>query len=183
MSSGSTSSQPSATSRWVSPFRTCSTRGSKARPSSCSSSGSCRRLSSSPMRSSATDAAVPVLDRDVRDRRLGARWTHRPADRRRRLLQQARVCLGRRMGGLRLLSWRILTKAYFRATIVPADPTWVWMGRWLPETALLALYRASFFYGTTRWTAWLIWAHVVNRLPVRAELVRSRLGRRRLRLR
>src|SRR5215204_7399061 len=45
MSSGSTSSQPSPTSRWVSPFRTCSTRGSKARPSSCSSSGSCRRLS------------------------------------------------------------------------------------------------------------------------------------------
>ena len=64
-----------------------------------------------------------------------------------------------------LLSWRILRKAYFRATIVPADPVWGWMGRWLPETALLALYRASFFYGTTRWTAWLIWAHVVNDYP------------------
>ena len=39
------------------------------------------------------------------------------------------------------------------------------MGRWLPEVALLALYRASFFYGTTRWAAWLIWAHVVNDYP------------------
>jgi hypothetical protein len=30
---------------------------------------------------------------------------------------------------------------------------------------LLALYRAAFFYGTTRWIAWLIWAHVVHSHP------------------
>src|SRR5829696_223218 len=182
MSSGSTSSQPSATSRWVSPFRTCSTRGSKARPSSCSSSGSCRRLSSSPMRSSATDAAVPVLDRDVRDRRLGVRWTHRPADDAAAYFSG----LGFVWDGVwvvyGLLSWRILTKAYFRATIVPADPTWVWMGRWLPETALLALYRASVFYGTTL-DGLADLGPCRQRLPVRPELGRSRLGRRRLRLR
>jgi membrane-bound metal-dependent hydrolase YbcI (DUF457 family) len=65
-----------------------------------------------------------------------------------------------------LLSWRILKRAYFREVIVAADPRfWGWLGRWLPETALLALYRASFFYGTTRWVAWLIWAHVVNDYP------------------
>jgi membrane-bound metal-dependent hydrolase YbcI (DUF457 family) len=65
-----------------------------------------------------------------------------------------------------LLSWRVLTRAYFRQTIVPADPVF-WgrvVGR-LPEAALLALYRASFFYGTTRWIAWLIWAHVINDFP------------------
>ncbi len=61
-----------------------------------------------------------------------------------------------------LLSWRILTRAYFHETIVAADPFWGWAGRRLPEAALLALYRASFFYGTTRWVAWLIWAHVVH---------------------
>ena len=61
-----------------------------------------------------------------------------------------------------LLSWRILTGDYFRTTIVPADPFWGWAGRRLPEAALLALYRASWFYGTTRWVAWLIWAHVLH---------------------
>ena len=65
-----------------------------------------------------------------------------------------------------LLSWRILKREYFRETIVAADPRfWGWLGRWLPEVALLALYRASFFYGTTRWVAWLIWAHVVHDFP------------------
>jgi hypothetical protein len=61
-----------------------------------------------------------------------------------------------------LLSWRVLTRSYFRETIVAADPFWRWAGRYFPETALVALYRASFFYGICRWTAWLIWAHVVN---------------------
>ena len=61
-----------------------------------------------------------------------------------------------------LLSWRVLTQDYFRTTIVPADGIWGWGSRYLPEVALLALYRASFFYGTTRWLAWLIWAHVVE---------------------
>jgi hypothetical protein len=64
-----------------------------------------------------------------------------------------------------LLSWRILTRSYFVTTIVPADPFWRWAGRLLPEAALLALYRASFFYGTTRWVAWLLWAHVLNSFP------------------
>ena len=64
-----------------------------------------------------------------------------------------------------LLAWRVLTRSYFRDTIAPADPLWRWLRRFLPETALLALYRASFFYGVTRWVAWLIWAHVVNDYP------------------
>ena len=60
------------------------------------------------------------------------------------------------------INWKVLTRGYFRDTIMPADPLWGWASRFLPETALLALYRASFFYGTTRWIAWLLWAHVLN---------------------
>lgn len=64
-----------------------------------------------------------------------------------------------------LLSWRVVTRAYFREVIVPADRFWPWAGRFLPEVALLALYRVSYFYGITRWVAWLIWAHVLNDYP------------------
>ena len=28
-----------------------------------------------------------------------------------------------------------------------------------------SLYRAAFFYGTSRWIAWTIWAHVVHHYP------------------
>ena len=61
-----------------------------------------------------------------------------------------------------LLSWRVLTRAYFREKVFPLDPFWSWAGRLLPETALLSVYRTSFFYGTSRWVAWLIWAHVIH---------------------
>ena len=63
---------------------------------------------------------------------------------------------------LGLLGWRVLTRAYFCGTVAQADPFWRWSGRRLSETALLALYRAAFFYGLCRWTAWLVWAHVVR---------------------
>jgi membrane-bound metal-dependent hydrolase YbcI (DUF457 family) len=61
-----------------------------------------------------------------------------------------------------LFAWRVLARSYFHETIVPADPFWRWAGRFLPATALVALYRASFFYGSARWVAWLLWAHVLN---------------------
>lgn len=61
-----------------------------------------------------------------------------------------------------MYNWRVLTASYFQEVILPVDPTWQWAGRRLPEPALLALYRASFFYGSTRWLAWLLWAHVVH---------------------
>lgn len=64
-----------------------------------------------------------------------------------------------------LLCWRILTRSYFREVVVPADGFWRWAARGLPETALLALYRGAFFYGSARWVAWLIWAHVVHDFP------------------
>jgi hypothetical protein len=63
---------------------------------------------------------------------------------------------------LAIASWRVLTRQYFREVIVPTDPFWDWAGRRLPEVALLALYRTSFFYGIARWTAWLLWAHVIG---------------------
>jgi hypothetical protein len=64
-----------------------------------------------------------------------------------------------------LVSWRVLTRAYFVETIVPADGFWQWLGRRFPENALLTLYRAAFFYGACRWVAWTIWAHVVKDYP------------------
>jgi membrane-bound metal-dependent hydrolase YbcI (DUF457 family) len=61
-----------------------------------------------------------------------------------------------------LCSWRVLTRDYWRTRIVPADPhVWAWFARWLPERGLLALYRATFFYGVCRLIAWTMWAHVV----------------------
>jgi hypothetical protein len=42
---------------------------------------------------------------------------------------------------------------------------WQWLARRVPETALLTIYRTAFFYGTCRWIAWTIWAHVVNDYP------------------
>jgi hypothetical protein len=61
-----------------------------------------------------------------------------------------------------ILSWRILTRKYFQETVAVADPFWGWAGRYLSEATLLVVYRTSFFYGIARWTAWLIWAHVVR---------------------
>jgi hypothetical protein len=67
---------------------------------------------------------------------------------------------------LALMSWRVLTRDYFETTIVAADPRfWGALRRVLPEAAILALYRAAFFYGICRWTAWLIWAHVLHDYP------------------
>ena len=60
-----------------------------------------------------------------------------------------------------LCSWRVLTREYWRTQIVPADPhIWSWLGQRLPERALLAIYRATFFYGVCRLLAWSGWAHV-----------------------
>jgi membrane-bound metal-dependent hydrolase YbcI (DUF457 family) len=64
-----------------------------------------------------------------------------------------------------LASWRVLTRSYFRSTVAQADPFWRWAGKYLSEGALLAIYRASFFYGSCRWVAWLFWAHVVKAFP------------------
>ncbi len=64
--------------------------------------------------------------------------------------------------GIALLNWRVLTKDYFRSVVAPTDPLWGWLGRRFPETALIAFYRAGFFYGTSRLIAWTIWAHVLN---------------------
>ena len=60
------------------------------------------------------------------------------------------------------LHWKVLTPTYFRENVMPADPVWGWLGQWLPPAALLVLYRAALFYGTGRWIAWMLWAHVLN---------------------
>jgi hypothetical protein len=61
-----------------------------------------------------------------------------------------------------LASWRVLTRDYWRARIVPGDPlAWSWLGKWFDERGLLALYRSLFFYGVCRMVAWTTWAHLV----------------------
>ncbi len=63
-----------------------------------------------------------------------------------------------------LAAWRVLTREHWRTQIVPADPhIWSWLAQRMPERALLALYRATFFYGVCRLLAWSTWAHVVAR--------------------
>ena len=54
-----------------------------------------------------------------------------------------------------LVSWRVLTRDYWRTQIVPADArVWAWFAKVLPERGLLALYRATFFYGVCRMISW-----------------------------
>lgn len=66
--------------------------------------------------------------------------------------------------GVVLLSWRVLTREYWRTKVVPGDAHgWAFLGRYLPERALLALYRATFFYGLCRVIAWSTWTHVIAR--------------------
>lgn len=61
-----------------------------------------------------------------------------------------------------LASWRVLTRDYWRTNVVPPDAhLWSWLGRFMPERALLALYRATFFYGLTRMVAWFLYARVL----------------------
>lgn len=63
-----------------------------------------------------------------------------------------------------LLSWRALTREHWRTRIVPPDARiWAFLGTYLPERGLLALYRATFFYGVCRMISWSAWAHLVER--------------------
>ena len=62
-------------------------------------------------------------------------------------------------------SWQVLTRSYFEQRVFTADGFWPKLNRFVPITALLVFYRAAFFYGTSRWIAWTIWAHVVHHYP------------------
>ena len=54
-----------------------------------------------------------------------------------------------------LASWRVLTREYWRTrSSLPTRVSRAWFGRWLPERGLVALYRATFFYGLCRLIAW-----------------------------
>jgi hypothetical protein len=65
-------------------------------------------------------------------------------------------------------SWRVLTERYWRDHIITADPkVWAWLGRRFPPRVLLAIYRATFFYGVARLIAWTSWAHVIHPDPMR----------------
>lgn len=61
-----------------------------------------------------------------------------------------------------VLSWKVLTRDYFRREVLAGDPFYRWAGKTLSETLLLAVYRAAFFYGACRWIAWIVWAHFLQ---------------------
>ena len=55
-----------------------------------------------------------------------------------------------------LVSWRVLTREFWRTQVVPADPhVWSWLGQWFDDRGLLAIYRSVFFYGVCRMIAWI----------------------------
>lgn len=61
-----------------------------------------------------------------------------------------------------LMSWRVLTREYWRTLVVPSDArVWAWFGRFLPERGLIALYHSIFFYGLCRMISWTTWAHLL----------------------
>jgi hypothetical protein len=61
-----------------------------------------------------------------------------------------------------LVSWRCLTREFWRTNVVPADARiWSWLGQWFDDRGLLAIYRGVFFYGVCRLIAWTSWAHFV----------------------
>ena len=64
-----------------------------------------------------------------------------------------------------LYSWQVLTRSYFETHVFTADAFWPKVNRFVPMTALLVAYRAAFFYGTSRWIAWTVWAHVIHHFP------------------
>jgi hypothetical protein len=63
------------------------------------------------------------------------------------------------------VSWRVVTTGFFRSYVYAADGFWPWANKLVPFMALLVLYRVAFFYGTSRWIAWTIWAHVLHDYP------------------
>ncbi len=80
-----------------------------------------------------------------------------------------------------ILSWRVLTRGYFRTTVMAADPFWQWAGRYLSETTLVALYRGLLLL--RRLPVGGV-AHLGSRravVPHRPALGRSALGSTRLR--
>ena len=66
---------------------------------------------------------------------------------------------------LGIYSWRVLTRSYFEQHVFTADAFWSKANRFIPVAALLVMYRVAFFYGTSRWIAWSLWAHVVHHYP------------------
>jgi membrane-bound metal-dependent hydrolase YbcI (DUF457 family) len=75
-------------------------------------------------------------------------------------------------GGVWDLAWllvvlanrKVLARSYFFTKVVPEDPAWGWLKRRfrMSDRAMLACYRAFFFYGACRIFAWFAWARLFN---------------------
>lgn len=63
-----------------------------------------------------------------------------------------------------LLNWRVLRADFFHEHVA-SDPFWGFLGRWISEAGLLAIYRIGFFYGLCRWISWFIWVHIRHDTP------------------
>jgi membrane-bound metal-dependent hydrolase YbcI (DUF457 family) len=68
-------------------------------------------------------------------------------------------------GVLALASWQVLKRSYFEANVLVNDPVWSRLGRVLPMTPLLVLYRVGFIYGAARVVGWMLWVHVFHSHP------------------
>jgi membrane-bound metal-dependent hydrolase YbcI (DUF457 family) len=66
---------------------------------------------------------------------------------------------------LMALSWPLLRRGYFLERVAPRDGFWAWLGKRRSEDFLLAVYRGTFFFGACRFTAWMLWSHVLHHYP------------------
>lgn len=66
---------------------------------------------------------------------------------------------------LALSGFKVFNREFFFSTVVPADPAWGWLRRKfaMSDRAMLAAYRAFFFYGACRIFGWFLWARLLNR--------------------
>lgn len=67
---------------------------------------------------------------------------------------------------------QVLSKGYFFGKVVADDPAWAWLKAKfrMSDRAMLATYRAFFFYGGCRIFAWFIWARLFNPLRGKQKL-------------
>ncbi len=62
-----------------------------------------------------------------------------------------------------LLHFSVFRERYFWDVILPADPgVWASFRRRLPDRAVVAIYRASMFFGAARLVFWSLWTRAVQ---------------------
>ena len=111
-------------------------------------------------------ARLPVQHADLLDRCVGVRrhCRRRQVPRRGGVLQQLGLRHGRPVAGDRAGRLAVPADAVLegRTSSPPTRRRGRWLGRRMPERALVTLYRAWFIYAVCRLIAWTSWAHVIE---------------------